>query len=115
MNRCINLPAKAIETLISTDKHAVILSEYPRDFNPVKDQLIIYDADTKEPFGIMRSPIIYRCRNFIRVWWQLRKKLAYNDRKFLPSVFSRRVFYVYVFTDYVRFRTAKNKRKKAVQ
>lgn len=104
MNRTIILPRKAIQTIVSTDKHVLFLRSFPPHFRPTKDGLIAVESETGKSIGQLRSPQVYKCDKFWKNWWNLRRKIAYKDDSFLSYLFSRRPFFVYVFTDFVRFK-----------
>lgn len=104
MNRTIILPRKAIQTIVSTDKHVLFLRSYPPHFNPTKDSLIAVEKESGKSVGQLRTPVIYKCNKFWKNWKLVHDKIAYKDDSFLSYLFSRRPFFVYVFTDFVRFK-----------
>lgn len=103
MNATLYLPAKVIQTIISTDKHIIFVHKCPRHYIPKKDNLLIYEEETGNFFGTVRSPLAYSTSSFVRNWWKLRSKIAYMDKGFFSYLFSKRKFYIFVFTSAIRF------------
>lgn len=103
MNATLYLPAKVIQTIISTDKHIIFVHRCSLNYFPKKDDLLIYEKETGDFFGTIRSPIVYSCSSFVPNWWKLRTKIAYMEKGFFSYLFSRQKFYIFVFTSAIRF------------
>lgn len=103
MNATLYLPAKTIQTIISTYRHIVFVHRCPLNYFPKKDDLLIYEKETGDFFGTVRSPMVYSSNSFVRNWWNLRSKIAYLDKGFFSYLFFRQKFYIFVFTSAIRF------------
>lgn len=104
MDKTIYLPTKAINNITKTKKHIVFRQSYYQNFKPSKDALVLINADNLKTIGVLKTPIVYLCKNFIVNWWKLRKKIAYIEGSLWSYIFTKRPFFVYVFTNFVRYK-----------
>lgn len=115
MNRIIKLPQKAVDNLIIKHKPLLFLASKPENFDYRKDDFIVEIEETGKVFGYISCRFALSCKDFLRVYLENRKDIAWMEKSFWYFLFSRKRYYVFFNTSYIVYKQAKSSIQKAVQ
>lgn len=95
MNAIITLPSASIRKINEEQKDILILNAYPNHFDVKKGKLLISKEESGIIVGTLRVKSAFQCTKFIRLWWELRKRIAHKDESLFYYAFLCKKYFLF--------------------